>query len=214
MTEITSPSGHILSLPQARRLLASSIFVTLTLISTVLVAWGRHRRCSGTQLDCQAVMLEIQGPSVTTRIRSLEERTLFSLRNKVRIFYVCAGHKDSFHIFRICLLLTMHGVPQTHRQWVIKANYLSTTQFKPQSELLVFKVIKKSSLWPSMNPSIFCVFIPLTLYLIYSKTCFPKILNLQMKKTPIPIGFKNSTVFLSTDATCRCASPTGHSWDK
>ena len=41
-------------------------------------------------------MLEIQGPSVTTWIRSLEGRTLFSLRNKVRIFYVCAELKDPF----------------------------------------------------------------------------------------------------------------------
>ena len=59
-----------------------------------------------------------------------------------------------------------------------------------------------------MNPYISCVFISLTLYLIYSKTCFPKILNLQMKKTPPPAGFRSRTVFASTDATHRCATPT------
>ena len=117
-----------------------------------------------------------------------------------------------FVIFRICPLLMMYSVPQIHRQWVLKANHLSTTQFKPQSELLVFKVIKKSSLWPSMNPYIFCVFVPLTLYLIYSKTCVPKILNLQMKKTPTAVGFKSTTVFVSTNATHRCATPMVTLW--
>ena len=133
-------------LPQARRLLASSIFVTLTLISTALVASGRHGRCSGTHLDCQAVMLEIQGPSVDYLDKVFRRKNTILLRNKVWIFYVCAELKDPFHIFHICPLLMMHSVPQTHRQWVLKASHLSTTQFKPQSGLLVFKVIKKSSL--------------------------------------------------------------------
>lgn len=59
-----------------------------------------------------------------------------------------------------------------------------------------------------MNPYISRVFVSLTLYLIYSKTCLPKILNLQMKKTPPPAGFSSKTVFASTDATDRCATPT------
>ena len=134
-------------------------------------------------------MLEIQGPSVDYLDKVFRRKNTILLRNKVRIFYVCAELKDPFHIFHICPLLMMHSVPQTHRQWVLKASHLSTTQFKPQSGLLVF-------------------FISLTLYLIYSKTCFPKILNLQMKKTPPPAGFRSRTVFASTDATHRCATPT------
>lgn len=68
----------------------------------------------------------------------------------------------------------------------VKAKYSSTSPFKPTSELLVFKVIKKISLRLSRNPSIFCVFILPTLDLIYSKICLLKILNLQTRKPQFP----------------------------
>lgn len=116
-------------------------------------------------------------------IRASEARALFSSRNRVRIFRVCPERRDSFfYFFCMCQFPIMHETQALG----IKAKHFSTSPFKPKSELLAFKVIKKISLRPCISPSIFCVFIPPTLYLIYSKICLLQILNLQTRKPQLP----------------------------